>query len=283
MPFIPPAPPAIEIRYVGGPTAMIEIAGLRFLTDPTFDVPGPYRSGSVTLQKTEGPAVPADELGRIDVVLLSHDQHPDNLDPAGRALIAHLPTLTTRAGAERLGGTSVGLDPWQSRELETPQGMRLRVTATPARHGPPGIEPLLGDVVGFVISSVDPPRDLVYVTGDTVWFEGTAEVARRFQPAAVLLFAGAARTRGPFRLTMDTNDAVEAAAAFPGAAIVPVHHSGWAHFSQSQDDLSKTFEVVRMSDRLRPVSPGGTIVVLAPLEAGLSAASPGRQQARPRP
>jgi hypothetical protein len=99
MPLIPPAPPAIEIRYVGGPT------------DPTFDVPGPYRSGSVTLQKTEGPAVSAGELGRIDVVLLSHDQHPDNLDPAGRALIAHLPTLTTWAGAERLGGSSVGLTP----------------------------------------------------------------------------------------------------------------------------------------------------------------------------
>lgn len=261
LPLAPPTPPTVEIRYVGGPTATIEIAGMRFLTDPTFDAPGPYRSGSVTLQKTEGPSVPAEELGRIDVVLLSHDQHPDNLDPAGRALIAHLPTLTTRAGAERLAGPSVGLAPWQSRELVTANGTRLVVTATPARHGPPGIEPLLGDVVGFVISSVDPPRDLVYVTGDTVWYDGTAEVARRFQPAVVLLFAGAARTRGPFRLTMDTNDAVEAAAAFPGAAIVPVHHAGWAHFSQSQEDLQKTFEVVRMADRLRPVSPGRSLVI----------------------
>ena len=112
-----------------------------------------------------------------------------------------------------------------------------------------------------MVSTIDPPRDLVYVTGDTVWFEGTAEVARRFHPAAVLPFAGAARTRGPTRLTMDTNGAVETAAAFPGAAIVPVHHAGWAHFSESQDDLIETFDVVRMSDRLRPVTPGGTITV----------------------
>jgi hypothetical protein len=140
------------------------------------------------------------------------------------------------------------------------------VTATPARHGPAGIEPLLGEVTGFVISFVtssgEPPRDLVYVTGDTVWYGGTAEVAKRFHPAAVLLFAGAARTRGPFHLTMDTNDAVELAVAFPGAAIVPVHHSGWAHFSQSQDDLVRTFDVVKLADRLRRVSSAGKIVVV---------------------
>jgi len=52
-------PPAIAITYVGGPTTIIEVAGLRFLTDPTFDDPAPYKSGPVVLRKTEGPAVPA--------------------------------------------------------------------------------------------------------------------------------------------------------------------------------------------------------------------------------
>jgi L-ascorbate metabolism protein UlaG (beta-lactamase superfamily) len=269
MPFAD-TPPAIEITCVGGPTAVIEVAGLRFLTDPTFDVPGQYKSGPVTLEKTEKPAVAPEQIGRIDAVLLSHDQHPDNLDPAGRALIADLLTLTTRAGAGRLGGSSVGLAPWEYREFESPDGSRVRVTATPARHGPAGIEPLTGDVIGFVISTTNPRRDLVYVTGDTVWYAGTAEVARRFRPSVVLLFAGAARTRGPFHLTMDTNDAVEAAVAFPDAAIVPVHHSGWAHFSQSQDDLVRTFEVVKLAERLRPVVPGRRIVI--PLKAEVAGA-----------
>ena len=96
-------PPAIAITYVDGPTTIIEVAGLRFLTDPTFDDPAPYTSGSVVLQKTEGPAVPAAGIGRIDAVLLSHDQHADNLDPSGRALVEGLLTLTTRAGVARLG------------------------------------------------------------------------------------------------------------------------------------------------------------------------------------
>jgi L-ascorbate metabolism protein UlaG (beta-lactamase superfamily) len=153
------------------------------------------------------------------------------------------------------------MEPWESREFDSPQHFRIRVTATPARHGPAGIEPLAGDVIGFVISTLDPQRDLIYVTGDTVWYAGTAQVAKRFDPAAVLLFAGAARTRGPFHLTMDTNDAAELAAAFPRAAIVPVHHSGWAHFTQSQDDLIRTFDVLRISGRLRPVKPSGTLVI----------------------
>jgi L-ascorbate metabolism protein UlaG (beta-lactamase superfamily) len=251
----------IEITYIGGPTTIIEIGGLRFLTDPTFDDPGEYTSGSVVLRKSEGPAIPVTDIGRIDAILLSHDQHADNLDPAGRRLVEQWSTLTTRAGAARLAQQAVGLAPWESREFTGPSGIRLKVTATPARHGPAGIEPLAGDVIGFMISSVEPAQDLVYVTGDTVWFEGTAEVARRYAPAVVLLFAGAARTRGPFHLTMDTNEAVEAAVAFPDAAIVPVHHAGWAHFSQSQDDLVKTFATVGQSDRLRPVSPAGTIRV----------------------
>lgn len=256
---LPPAPPSIEILYLGGPTALVEIGGLRFLTDPTFDAPGEFHSGPVRLEKTEGPALAAAALGAVDLVLLSHDQHPDNLDPAGRELVARTPTLTTKAGAARLGAPAVGLDPWESFDLRTPSGTTLRVTATPARHGPAGIEPIAGEVVGFVVSSLAPARDLLWVTGDTVWYDGTREVARRFDPAAILLFAGAARTRGPFHLTMDTNDAVEAAAAFPRAAIVPVHHAGWAHFSQSQEDLVRTFNAVGIADRLRPVTPGARI------------------------
>jgi L-ascorbate metabolism protein UlaG (beta-lactamase superfamily) len=258
---VPHTPPAIEITYVGGPTAIIEIAGMRFLTDPTFDGPGVYPSGSVTLEKTDGPAIAVEDIGRIDVVLLSHDQHADNFDHSGRKLAAGLPTLTTRAGAKRLAGSSTGLEPWESRSFTTPSGVRLKVTATPARHGPPGFESITGDVIGFVISEADPAIDLVYVTGDTVWYPGTQEIARRFHPAAVLLFGGAVSTRGPFRITMDTNEAVEAAEAFSGAAIVPVHHTGWKHFRQSQDDLIKTFQASGLGERIRPVSPAGTIVI----------------------
>src|SRR5262249_7170650 len=76
-----------KITLVGGPTALIEIAGFGFLTDPTFDEPGEYKLPHVTLIKTSRPALSVDQLGTIDAVLLSHDQHSDNLDNSGRAFL----------------------------------------------------------------------------------------------------------------------------------------------------------------------------------------------------
>src|SRR5262249_8631347 len=155
----------------------------------------------------------------------------------------------TVAGAKRLGGHAEGLLPWDETTLSKPGHGALRITAAPARHGPAGIEPFAGDVIGFVVSAPGVPA--VYVTGAPRWFDGVAEVARRFQVGTVLLFAGAAQTRGPFHLTMDVNDAIETAHAFPHAAIVPVHHDGWAHFTQNQDDLAKSFTALGIGARLR--------------------------------
>src|SRR3974390_1053746 len=94
-----------KITLIGGPTALIEIAEFRFLTDPTFDEPGEYKLPRVTLTKTSRPALSLKQLGTIDAVLLSHDQHSDNLDNSGRAFLKQASrVLTTTSGAERLGG-----------------------------------------------------------------------------------------------------------------------------------------------------------------------------------
>jgi L-ascorbate metabolism protein UlaG (beta-lactamase superfamily) len=245
---------AVTLTLIGGPTLLIEAAGFRLLTDPTFDPPGEYPLPHVTLRKTSPPAVSVNDIGSVDAVLLSHDQHADNLDTAGRAFVRDAPRVfTTVAGAVRLGGRSEGMAPWTDATM-TKSGQRLVVTATPARHGPAGIEPLSGDVIGFVLRWNDDGG--IYVTGDTVWFEGTAEVARRFAPRLMVIFAGAAKTRGAFHLTMDTNDALEMAHAFPSAIIVPVHYEGWAHFSESRDDLERAFQALGVRPRLRVLEPG---------------------------
>jgi L-ascorbate metabolism protein UlaG (beta-lactamase superfamily) len=246
---------AAKITLIGGPTALIEFGGFRLLTDPTFDPPGEYKLPHVTLKKTSHPALTAEQIGRVDAVLLSHDQHADNFDHAGRAYAIQAPRLlTTIVGAKRLGGVGEGLAPGESMELTNPAGP-LTVTATPARHGPAGIEPLAGDVIGFVLSLPGAGRP-IYITGDTVWYDGVAEVARRFRAGLVLLFAGAAKTRGAFHLTMDANDAIDTAHAFPDATIVPLHYEGWAHFSQSGDDLVQSFKALGIGARLRLLEPG---------------------------
>ena len=79
----------MKLTHIGGPTVLIEAGGWRLLTDPTFDPPGrSYRFGWGTgSRKLAGPAIAPEDLGPIDAVLLSHDHHDDNLDPAGRALL----------------------------------------------------------------------------------------------------------------------------------------------------------------------------------------------------
>ena len=143
----------LTITLIGGPTALIEIDGFRLLTDPTFDQPGAYQLPHVKLEKLTGPAMSVRDIGAIDAVLLSHDQHSDNLDHSGRDFLEQAKrVLTTEAGAKRLGGKTEGFAPWASTELKK-GGQSLTITATPARHGPAGIEPLSGDVIGFVVVS----------------------------------------------------------------------------------------------------------------------------------
>ena len=55
---------------------------------------------------------------------------------------------------------------------------------------------------------------------------------------------------------MDNNDAIETAAAFPDATIVPVHHEGWAHFRQNGDYLQIAFKALGFDKRLQMLTPG---------------------------
>jgi L-ascorbate metabolism protein UlaG (beta-lactamase superfamily) len=255
----------LSITLIGGPTALIEIDGFRLLTDPTFDAPGAYPLPHVKLEKLAGPALSAEQIGLVDAVLLSHDQHADNLDHSGKDFLAKAKrVLTTEAGAKRLGGHVEGLAPWATTELTGQDGRGLTVTATPARHGPAGIEPLSGDVIGFVIASNKAGSCPIYISGDTTWFDGVAEVAKRFSCGVVLPFAGAAQTRGPFHLTMDTNDTIETARAFGDAVIVPIHTDGWAHFRQSAQDLRATFDTLGFGQRLKLLEPGIATVIEMP-------------------
>jgi L-ascorbate metabolism protein UlaG (beta-lactamase superfamily) len=207
----------IAVTYIGGPTCVLELGGIRFLTDPTFDpAGGEYTTGPVTLRKLVGPALDADSV-TFDYVLLTHDHHSDNLDHAGRKILAKAKRVfTTTDGAARLGGNSLGLQDWQGIDLSAANGRTLRVVATPARHGPEGLS--RGAVSGFVLFFVDAPQKAVYISGDTVWYEGVSEIARKFNIRAILLHLGAARVAavGPYHLTMTAEEGVKVAQALLG-------------------------------------------------------------------
>ena len=107
--------PSLAVRYLGGPTAILEIGGLRLLTDPTFDPPGDYPIGGRKLTKTLGAVAGPAEIGTVDAVLLSHDQHPDNLDHEGRKYVSGAPLVLSTPAPARQGGAGRGTDAMQRR------------------------------------------------------------------------------------------------------------------------------------------------------------------------
>ncbi|GAA5206281.1 MBL fold metallo-hydrolase [Streptomyces thinghirensis] len=244
------------VRVFGGPTALFEYGGLRFLTDPTFDAPGDHQAPAVVLTKTAPSAVDPADLGPIDVVLLSHDEHADNLDTSGRALLADVPlTLTTPGGGQRLGEKATGLADWESIELDRPGGGKLTVTGVPAIHGPGPrheVEPVCGEVVGFILTGEGLPT--VYVSGDNASLDAVKDIAERFAPVdTAILFAGAPRFAEVFDgevIVLDSAQATEAAQLLSARRVVPVHYDSWAHFTEGRTELAATFASAGLADRL---------------------------------
>lgn len=245
-----------SIQYLSGPTAVLEFGTRRLLTDPTFDAPGDYPIGSRKLVKTAGPALTAADIGTVDVVLLSHDQHPDNLDAAGRTYAHSAPiVLSTASAHERLGPPVRTLPNWESYDLEG-----VRITGLPAQHGPDGSEHLVGEVSGFLIEGEGQPT--VYVSGDNASLDVVRRIADRFGSVDIaVLFAGAARTPlvGDADLTLSSGNAAEAARILQARHVVPLHFEHWAHFTQGRDTLVPAFAQAGLTDRLHLLNPGERI------------------------
>jgi L-ascorbate metabolism protein UlaG (beta-lactamase superfamily) len=194
-------------------------------------------------------------------VLLSHDQHPDNLDRAGRDYLETVPVVLSTASARgRLGDPMLALTAWEQAELRGEGGASLRITGVPARHGPEGSEHLVGEVTGFAISG--PGLPTVYVSGDNASLDLVRVIAERLGPFDVaLLSAGAAQTallEGAF-LTLTSELAAEAVRILGSPQTVPLHFEGWAHFTQGGETLREAFRQAGLGDRLHLLGPGERI------------------------
>jgi L-ascorbate metabolism protein UlaG (beta-lactamase superfamily) len=244
----------VRVTHIGGPTTLIAVGGWRILTDPTFDPPGGryafgFGTGSV---KLAGPSLGPSEVGPIDVVLLTHDHHDDNLDSCGRALLPSAGVVVTTApGAGRLGGNARGLAPWETTRLEAPDRLTLEVTATPCRHGPPLSKPLAGEVIGFALAWDGQERGVLWISGDTVLYRGLRDVAERLRVDTALLHLGGVRfpVTGPVRYTLTARDAVELCGLLRPRTAVPIHYEGWRHFAEGRADVER--ELARAPEDVR--------------------------------
>jgi len=236
----------IRLTHIGTATLLIEIGSLRILTDPVFDpAGGQYFFGYGTSSfKFTGPAISMEAIGKIDAILLSHDHHEDNLDRAGRALLPSVgKVITTRTGARRLKGNTIGLEPWQSTTLKS-NDVEIKVTAVPARHGTFGSHIIVGETAGFILEWQGQKHGALYISGDTVWFNGLSEIGKRFKVGTAILHMGGAQfpIMGPFRFTLNALEAIQIARMLEPQKVIPIHYEGWKHFKENRAGAAGVFD-----------------------------------------
>jgi len=188
----------LSLTHINTACVLLEINGYRILTDPTLDDAGGlyYHGFGAFSRKTESPGLKADQLRDIDLVLLSHHQHKDNLDTQGRAFLGQVKTIISTVPASKAIKGVIGLKEWQSYALDTPKIKGLKITATPAQHRPSWIpEFVSGKVIGFIIEAEALPKGVIYLSGDTVFFKGIQEIASRYKIDIAVMNVGGVEFR----------------------------------------------------------------------------------------
>jgi len=254
----------VEITHIGTATAILSINGINMLTDPFFSPAGtqwPPASKEVLLENTESPAMALHDLPVIDAVLLSHENHFDNLDDLGRQLLDGRRVFTTPDGAKNLAPRPAvhGLQPWESIET-TICGKPFQITATPCVHFP-GHE-----CTGLIITSPEFGEtnglpNAIYFSGDTVYVEELAEMRQKFHISIALFNVGAAWVapepgKDLIQITMCGKQAARLFREIEADILVPMHFESWKHFTEGKDGLRSAFEEAEIIDQVRWLEPG---------------------------
>jgi len=196
----------LRLTYIGHATVLIELDGVRLLTDPLLG----RRLGPL---RRRGPTPDPARLGRIDGVLISHG-HPDHFHGASLRAVPGQPLFVMPRG----------LTPPMSRVDREIRAVTsndrvdfgsVRVTAVPARHGRwPGQR--AARPLGYLIEG----SKRVYFAGDTAFYPGMAGLAGHVD-VALLPVGRWGPPRGPVRL--DPPTAVDAARLVGAAIAIPIH------------------------------------------------------------
>ncbi|KAK3392929.1 beta-lactamase superfamily domain-containing protein [Podospora didyma] len=253
----------LSITHVGTATAIIHVDGVNFLTDPVFAAAGSeWDLGFITLKVSAPPALTPSQLPPIDAVLLSHEDHVDNLDELGRLLLDGRKVLTTVDGANKLAPRPgvQALKPWET--ISIPLGPHeFSITGTPCVHLPGG------EVTGFVVTTpsfgvhaASGLPNAIYFSGDTIYLpELGPKIRERFHVAVALLNIGKATAPlpdGPMQITLDGAQASHLLRDLGADLLVPMHFESWGHFYEKREELAAAFEKEGIQDKVLWLEPG---------------------------
>ena len=132
-------------------------------------------------------------------------------------------------------------------------GQTLRITATPARHGPPGTRGIVGPVIGMLLE-FQGRTGAIYISGDTVDYDGLDEIGERATVDVAFLHLGGVqfpKNTGRMQFTMDAKGAVNLISRIRPRVALPVHYDGWNHFRESPQQMRAALAASRHADAVR--------------------------------
>ncbi|MEU4037931.1 MBL fold metallo-hydrolase [Streptomyces collinus] len=265
---------AVGLHFVGNATVLLRYGALTLLTDPNFLHRGERAHlgyGLVSRRLTE-PALDVADLPRLDGVVLSH-LHGDHWDRRARTGLARsVPVITTPHAARRLRtlqgfGRAGGLRTWESCTLRR-DDTQVRITALPGRHAlRPPLRGLLPPVMGSMLEfgpAGGPVRVRMYVSGDTLLYDGLDEIARRFPDADLaVLHLGGTQLPGGFVVTTDGLQGAELARRLDYRHVLPVHYDDYTVFRSPLQDFLTAATGLGLGERLVHCPRGGHAEVVA--------------------
>ncbi|SFQ68794.1 MBL fold metallo-hydrolase [Hymenobacter arizonensis] len=229
------------LQLIRHSTLRLDYAGVKFLVDPMLAEQGAYPGlpgspNSHLTNPTVGLPVPAENLGQVDAVVVTHT-HFDHWDEAAVAqLPKHLPVFTQHAQDQALiqsqGFTDVRLI-----QGATFNGVSL--TQTPGQHGSDAVMAVAGELLGQVCGVVfqHPEEKTLYLAGDTVWNPDVENNLRQYQPQVVVLNAGDNQITGVGSIVMNQEDVLAVHQAAPQATLISTHMESTNHATLSRQQL----------------------------------------------
>ncbi len=255
-----------SIFFVGTATVILTYGDLTIITDPNFLHAGDHAhlGYGLTSKRLTNPAIDISELPELDFCILSH-YHGDHFDHlCEKKLDKDLPIVTNRHAAsvlERKGfRRTERLHTWQTIKV-TKGETRLGVTSMPGRHGPGFMDALLPDVMGSMLSlgSEEGSSLYLYISGDTLVFEGLREIAQRFPEIDIsLLHLGGTRILNLFKVTMDGNDGVQLMRLLKPRRTLPIHYNDYTVFKDPLDNFKRAVEKAGFEDSVTYLHHGDT-------------------------
>jgi L-ascorbate metabolism protein UlaG (beta-lactamase superfamily) len=237
----------LRATWLGHSTVLIEIDGLRVLTDPVW---GPRASPSRFAGPKRFQPVPVAlrALPPIDLVLVSHD-HYDHLDyPTIRELARiDVPFVTSLGVGAHLEGWGVApariteLDWWESHTLQSAaKRSELTITAAPSQHfSGRGLKDRNATLWSSLV--IRSPRHSVFFSGDTGLTNEYTTIRERFGRFDLVMLEVGAFHPSWGDIHLGPEHALEALALLGGGAFLPVH---WGTFSLALHDWDAPAETL---------------------------------------